>query len=310
MTQKQKNEQVSISFHYIERRGDNDDSPLVKLTTTEFDTIFSELSKLQTQDVTSPDIIEMLKFHNSVIVKNAERVNPQTIAGVFENSYWGHSFRNSDKGDISAESLNYRPFFFLLYLSDSGRLYIVCQYLGNFGGYTALKNAVLRAIKNKTDLQLHSFNMFLAQIEKLVPTEVIFDVAKKSEAISGKNVFSQKVAIALKDKEKSGDYEAGIKDGILSLFRLPNAQIRSELAKFLKDNELMSIADDELENCRVIATINKKQITIHMLDGSNRASKFPVDVPLDKDGHPEYTPLKNEAIKLLKDKIISRKENV
>lgn len=311
---KYKNEDVSVSFHHIERRDVEDETLLVKITKDEFSAIYEGLANLLNDNNETPDKIEKLKSGNIAIIKKVEKIDDRKICGIFESSYWGHSFRNSQKGNISAESLNHRPFLFLLYLSKSGRVYLACQYLGNYGGYIAMKSTVETLFSNKKNLRFFSFNVSLVQIERLIPTEVIFNVAKQSESISGKNVYGQKMAVALKDKANSAEYQKGIKEKILSLVKNPfeNSQekIRRQLAKFLKDNSLLDIEDCDLEDCRVIAKVDNKKITIQIMDGSNYATRYPVLVPKKADGHPQYEPLKAETLKLLEEKIISRKENV
>jgi hypothetical protein len=306
----QNKERVSLSFHYMDCVDKSDESKKIAITHDEFTGIYKGLSLHRSREEDYVKINQFTKIRDLINIKMVERIDSRTIAGLFENPYTGHSFRNTDKGHISASSLNYRPFVFLLYLADSGRLYIACQYLGNYGGYTGIKSLIESLINSKNKFYFHSFNMFLVNMNNLIPKEVIFQVSKKPKNINGHNVFGQSVGIVLKDREKDEGYQNGVKSQILSLFRSPQDKIRRELKKFLSANELMSIRDDELEDCRVIVEMNKKRVTINMLEENNYATKYVIDVPLEPNGHPNYSLVVDAAIKTLREEIISQNENV
>ena len=311
MSKYNKNERVSVSFHFLERKDAENDGQIVAITQSEFDSVYAGLDNLLKDNGNeTPEKTEELKAGNLVIVKRLEKLNNRQFCGIFENSYWGHSFRNSKKGEIAADSLNYRPFFFLMYLAESGKVYLACQYLGNYGGYSAMKHTVAKVINNNKNLTFCSFNMFLAQMDKLVPTEVLFDVYRRAKTINGKNTQEQKIAITLKLDAGATTNQLEVQNKILPLLGKPQDKIRAELSKFMTSSELMSINDDELSNCRVIAKINDSTTTIHLLDESNFATKFPVTVDLDNNGHPIYEKIKSEALKLLSEKIITGAEDV
>ncbi len=82
------------------------------------------------------------------------------------------------------------------------------------------------------------------------------------------------------------------------------------MASLLKENDLIEVNDEDVQDCKVIALLNGKLKTIHMLDDSNFATRYPLDVQLNSDGHPEYAPLKEKAIALLKREIVALREDV
>src|SRR5688572_7219133 len=71
----------------------------------------------------------------------------------------GHSYRNSSKGEISADSINQRRFHFLLYLAESGRVYIGTQYLGNFGAYEPLRRTIIELFSGSQAIHSHTFRV-------------------------------------------------------------------------------------------------------------------------------------------------------
>lgn len=133
---KKKKEQVSISFHYLCRRNeeDSDDETQIPLSNNEFEDIFSGLDELRIHSINDKEYIDKISIRNEAAISSIEKLNPRTVCGIFRAPYSGHSFENSEKGKISASSVSFRPFFFMLYLAESGRLYIASQYLGNYGG--------------------------------------------------------------------------------------------------------------------------------------------------------------------------------
>jgi hypothetical protein len=46
------------------------------------------------------------------------------------------------------------------------------------------------------------------------------------------------------------------------------------------------------------------------LDENSYATRFPVETPMNNEGHPEYEPLKKAVFRLFAEEIVSRKENV
>lgn len=312
MNKKHKNEEVSISFHYLKREKDSDTEKKEELAFTkdEFEGIHQGLLDIKKLDVTEDEIMDELRFRKLAKIEKIEKTDNRTVTGIYKASYWGHSYENSLKGIIPADSLNLRPFFFMLYLSESGRIYLASQYLGNYGGYTAIKNSVISKLANKHGVVSCSFNIGNLNIESAISKEVEITYSRKSKHITGKNIFGKTGALSFRKENKNDGFESIINDKFLSLRSKPHNEIRKHISSLLKESNLMEINDDEIENCKVIALINGSRKVIQLLEGNNYATRFPVNILMNDDGHPVYETLKQEATKLLVNEIISRKEDV
>lgn len=131
---KSKFEEVSVSFHYLDRYDIKNDRE-IPITTEEFKDITNGFKSLSMVKEIDKDYELLIKSKSRVKVLKCEDVIVDlSICGLYEAGYWGHEYRNLSVGKITADSLNLRPFFFLLYLSKSGKIYIASQYLGNYGG--------------------------------------------------------------------------------------------------------------------------------------------------------------------------------
>lgn len=130
---RRKREAVSVSFHYLTKetkdtKGAIDCQPFSE---QEFAALCDCILKLQPLDLTDEKIKDQMRLKNMVPLELPEPINDRSLFGVYRASYWGHAYENTERGMIPADSLSLRPFFYLLYLSESGRIYIGSQYLTN-----------------------------------------------------------------------------------------------------------------------------------------------------------------------------------
>lgn len=317
MARKSKREQVTVSFHYLVREElDSDNEKVfIPFTSEEFEKIYLELDRQKNPTLSDSQLEEEIKSSSRAIIQSVEKVTvgsieDKFISGKYQAPYWGHSFENSQKGKISADSLNFRSFFFLLYLSDTGRIYIASQYLGNYGGYIALRTTIISCLKNRKGIKPHSFSTDGFNLKNAVPKELKVTVSEKTKDITKRNSFNQKVAFSFTKTKGDDLFQKQIENSLLSNIHEPKDKIIRKLVEMLSNNDLVEVSDEDIDGCDVIVRWNKGYKTVHLLDGINYASKFPVDVAIDNDGHPHYEPLKHATIGLLKEEVISRKEDV
>jgi hypothetical protein len=112
--------------------------------------------------------------------------------------------------------------------------------------------------------------------------------------------------IVFKKGRKDEEFSPIISDRLLSRFGQGEASLRKAVADLMNESELLDVNDDDIEDCTVIANLNGKRHTIHMFENGSFATKFPIAVPMNSDGHPLAEPTKSSMLKLLKDEIISR----
>lgn len=313
MNNKSKNETVSLSFHYLarEKRKENGDTETTAISQQEFDNLFVELKKLEYVDMSVEQNDEKIRYRQLVIINKIEKINTRLISGIYKTSYWGHSYENSVHGKIPADSINFRPFYFLLYLSDTGRVYLASQYLGNYGGYGAIRNTVTSFFNDKNEIVANSFNFCNVTLKDAKPKSVEIKYSRTSDNIIGGNTYTRFGSISFKKMSKNDGFEDNISKDFLAHSKKPQQEIKKTIAEVLQNGGLMDAKDIDIEDCVIVVQLpNNKRKYIHLLDESSFATRFPVDVRLDKDGHPEYEPLKKEAQELLTKQIISKKENV
>jgi hypothetical protein len=186
--------------------------------------------------------------------------------------------------------VNQRDFNFLLYLSDDGRIFIGAQYLGYYGGYETLRYGLVRHMPEKAGVRSYSFRRDLYDPSELRAKEVQINFMKPSTSFDKDNALTRRTTIVLK-REGGTDTqfeEAVRKDLVPILTSDSDAEHRkSEIARVLADSGLMSVADDQIQNAVVIADVNGHEKRFHLVGDSAFATRFPLDVTYNKDGHPE-----------------------
>nr|WP_321359791.1 hypothetical protein [uncultured Hyphomonas sp.] len=308
-----KKEDVSVSFHYLCRLKEKGDPSkgIVPFTEDEFNGVYGALTEAKKLDMNDPETIDRIRRKRVAPIIKAVRDSPTTISGLFKASSYGHSFENNVKGDIPAESINLRPFFFQLYLSKSGRIYIASQYLGLYGGYLQIRNTVLSALPGSSSIDANSFNVAHIDLKDVEIREIEFAFSKKGNSLHSKNVFGKRGSFALHPQNGDQKFGREVRTKLLKGYPYSNAaQIKKSLTGLLKESDLLDLKDEDIDACRVLVRSNKKDRYIHLIAGIDFATRFPVDVPKNDDGHPKYEPLKDKVTKLLKDEIVAKKENV
>lgn len=307
-----KNETVSVSFHYLTREinNENGEVDIRPFLQDEFESLVETIQTKPEVDITDEKTKDRLRFRTEVPFDYPKRIDKRTFFGRFFASYWGHAYKNSDRGKIPADSVSVRPFYFMLYLSDTGRIYIASQYLGQFGGYMALLGAVREMLPEFKTVVSHSFRLGARDYTGAEPKEVKVSLSKKSESIASGNVFSQNSAVVFKKSEKNDGFESEVTKKLFPFIGREPASVRKAVASLLKESDLMDVKEEDIQDCVIFAILNGKRSPIHLLEGSNFASRFPIGVPINIDGHPKPEPTQKEMFRILKEEIVSRKEDV
>ncbi len=303
-------ESVSVSFHYFEKGirkddGSFDRSPFSK---NEFSELVNKIQAQPEPDLDNANDFDGLKFGRLVPFLDLEEIDERTLFGRFRSAYWGHSYENTEKGKIAAESLNLRDFCFLLYHSEDGCFLLGCQYLGNYGDYTSLSRTLMRHIGLGPNVQSRSFFSEAEDFKNSIPQEVRVTLSSNSKDLASSNVFNTGSMLAFKKTGKDDTFEITVRDKILSLVGQSEAAIKKQVAALLSKNELFSVADEDIRDC--VVTVRKKKSrgtkTIYLFGQSSRATKFHLDVQLDGDGLPILAIAKKKMLKKLDEEIINK----
>lgn len=308
---KTKNEVVSVSFHYLSRRLKQASGEYKEagFSEAEFHLLFQKLAARPKFDPSDEAQADRVRFRQEAPLEHLERLDGRTIFGTYEASYWGHSYRNTVRGEIPPESISLRPFHFLLYLSKSGRVYLGTQYLGQFGGYGAIERTVRDCLPADELIASSTFRLGGANFANAQPREVKVQIADRSSSIAKANQFGDSAMVIFKKKSKYDGFEGVVSDKILSHIDRPKAILKKAVAELANQSQLITVRDVDIEDCTVIALVNGKRKTINVLEEGSFATKFPIDVPLTALGHPDSPKTKAAMLKLLSNQIIARNES-
>lgn len=260
-------------------------------------------------DFDDKESVDRLRFLGEVVLLNIKRENERTIAGTFKNPYSGHAYENTHKGVIPADSVSLRPFHFLIYLSQSGKIYISAQYLGQYGGYTSLQITIRSMLPKYNDIESRTYRAESMDLHEAEAREVRVTLARKPSSITQGNVFQQSSVITFKKSNKDDGFSEEVSKKIFPFFGKPISDVKKVVAAVLNQNDLIDVNDEDIKDCNVVAKINGKMKTIYMIDDGNFATRFPINVALNKDGHPDFDPTKKAMIELLTKEIISKSED-
>lgn len=312
VARRNKKESVSVSIHYLLRIQylNNNETKLGKFTTTDLDTLERNIKSQKPVDFKDQESIDRLRYATEIIVTYLERKDTRTLIGTFENPYSGHAFKNSHRGKIPAESVSLRPFHFMLYLSESGKIYIVAQYLGLYGGYSALQSTIIKMLPGYEDIEARTYRSDSYNMAKVEAKEVRVTLSRQSDSIAKNNVFTQSSVVTFKKSSKDDGFEGEVSEKLLQHVGKKNADVQRLIADVVNQSDLIDVRDTDIQDCTIIAKVNGKQQTIYMLDDGNFATKFPINVSLNSDGHPDFGQTKAEMLKILSNQIIAKTENV
>lgn len=305
-----KNEEVSASFHSLARMKKSGDEEVVSpFTTAEFSALFAKMQAQKPFNLKLEADIERLRSRKEAPLENLELANARTITGTFRASYYGHGYDNTDKGKISAQSVNLRPFHFVLYLSESGLIYIGSQYLGLFGGYGTLRDTLIGLMPERKGIRSRSFRLGASYYKNAEPREIRVNVANKSTSINGRSSLGGKMMIALTRSSKEDILVERVKRNIIPFFGRGQSEIRHAVAGLMNQSDVIAIDDEDVIDCTVLADMNGKSTTIYMFDNGFRATRFKLEVDVDEEGHPANADTCNEILIALNDHVIKVTEN-
>ena len=308
---KRKREEATVSFHYLvrEKRAEGVAPETVPFTDEQFKSFCERLVAQPDIDLTDDATCENLKITINAPVEKCEQVNERTVFGRFRSLYSGHSYDNTDVGEVPHSSVSLRPFFFLAYLSESGRIYIGSQYLGQFGGYSALYRTLRDFLPD--GVVSHSFRHDATSYKGAKPKEIRVNFSRKPTEITDVPKFGQRGAMSFKQSSsKDEEFNTTVSTKLLAKLGQSDAVLKQAIADMLSGNELLDIRDDDIEDCTVVATVNGKNRTINVIEAGHFATRFQLEIEDYIKGHPDREKSKVAMLKLLEKQIIEKSENV
>jgi hypothetical protein len=309
----QKREEATCSFHYLvkEQRDEGKKLKIVPFTDDDFVSFCTSLIAQPDIDIKDEETCRRIKDSINAPVEKCEMIDDRTLFGRFRARYTGHAYENTDVGEIPDSSVSLRPFFFLAYLSESGRIYIGSQYLGQFGGYGKLERTLRRFIPGKERVISHSFRHNATSYIGAKPKEVRVAFSRQPKEITGTAKFGQRGAMTFKPtSSKDEQFTSTVSTNILAKLGQSNAALRKAVANMLTGNDMLSMRDEDIEDCTVVATVDGKKTTINVIEAGHFATRFPLNISTYIKGHPDKDRAQAAMLNLLKNQIIARNEIV
>lgn len=301
-------ESVSVSFHYLSQVESPDSGEEVPFTRADFDGIVDKLSKLAAKapsgELLTKEQKAELQSRDSVLFFDFEKIDKNTMFGRYKNPYWGHEYENTERGNIPADSINLRPFCFILYLSENGRIYIGTQYLGGYGGYTGLCASIISLMPKGQKVKSNSIRSDMTYLENAVPKKIFVTIAKSGSSIEDPNVFKRSTTLAFAAEGRGDNFSRSARDRILSLIGFDRKTIKEKISDQLKSSGIMSVSDDNIRECSILVSQNGKDSMIYMLGDGGFATKYPLSVSIGPGGHPDRDEAKTKMIELLSERVI------
>lgn len=310
MARKKKKEAISVTFHYLDRQivGEDEAIEVRGFTEQEYTDLVDKLKSLPKLDIYSDEFKKLIRSTNRVPIQDIELLADSVCFGLYKGVYTGHSYDNTEKGKISADSMNLRPFYFLLYLSEAGRLYIGAQYLGHYGSYVELRETIKAFLPDKKTIAAHSFRLDSFAMQNLEAKEVRIKISK-SKDLASDNVFDDGALVAFRKTNRDDNFEGEVAKRLLPFMGTDKDKVQKAVQGILKESRLVDVNDEDIADCTIIGQVNGQRKTVFMLQPGLFATQFPISATLNGDGHPVYAETKKAMIDYLTDHIISKKED-
>lgn len=313
MPRRNRKDKVTVSFHYLIRvvEGPDGEPKNAPFTAAEFKKAMERVAATPPIDTSTQEGVDKLRFSSTAPVEDVVEVEPELYFGKYKGIYTGHTYHNTAKGEIPYNSASVRNFYFIAYRSKaSGRIYIATQYLGQFGDYTGLRNTIARAFSEKKGIDSRSFRNSSTSFEKVKAKEIIIEYMKPGANAGSANSFGKISTIVLKRSGDGAEFAAATRKRLFSLFQSPKDKIKAEVAKILKEDQLIAVSDNDILDCIVLAEVDGRDTKYYFINDSNRATHFELAVGLNVHGHPDVDQLRTAMREMLKGRILKKSENV
>ncbi|MDO6416601.1 hypothetical protein Q4F19_19615 [Sphingomonas sp. BIUV-7] len=295
---------ASVSFHFLQRETEDRNGSIIPYTTDEFDFLCSGIENQPWPDFDDEAQKERLRIGTLVPLRNFERVNSRIASGTFQTSYSGHAYHNTEKGKISAQSLNQREFLYVLYLSDDGKIFVGAQYLGNYGGYETLKWGLTRHLHSRAGLRSYSFRRDIHEAHTIRPKEIRINIMASGRLDQDNVLTKKRVVVLQRSGGKDEAFEEAAREVFLPFVSSDDPGKIAALGQMLSANHLMSADDEDVQNCVLIADVDGREKRFHVIGDSQFATKLHLSVPYNIDGHPEYSVTAQAMVSMLHSQII------
>jgi len=308
-----KREEATCSFHSFvrEKRIDDNNNEQIPFTADDFASFCDHLMSQPEVDLRDEQTRNRIKTSLYAPVEHCEIIDDRTIFGRFRAPYTGHSYENTDVGEVPESSVSLRPFFFIAYFAEDGKIYVGSQYLGTFGGWGKLERTLRSFFPKDYRVVSYAYRHSASSYAGAKPKEVRVNFSRRPKEITGKAAFGQRGAMTFKQmSNEDSTFKITVTESILANIGKPTAVIKKAVSDMLSDNEMLSLRQEDIEDCTVVATVDGKTTTINVIESGHFATRFPLGIVDYIKGHPDKNKAKAAMAALLDSQIISRSERV
>lgn len=308
MAKRHRNNLITASFHYLVKTTRNDLDPENPIegpfTVTEFQRIVSRISDKNPLDESDPAVITRIKSGEDLPFSGHEEVNEGLHFGNFDGAYYGQQYRNNLLGVISADSLNLRPFYYLITRLRDGRILVGATYHGQFGDYEGLRRCLAYLLRGSNyRIISRSITSVTDEIGDGVPTELRLTYWNANNRPERRGIFSKTGVIAIKNTEFGDGFQEEVKK-IANNARGDERARRRAIASVVSQGDRITLDDDDILGCSAIVRTHGRTTTIYFLGGNNMATKYRLNVDVNGAGVPDRNQVRDEMVRIMRQRIM------
>tara|TARA_B100001778_G_scaffold332956_1_gene340388 strand:- start:862 stop:1797 length:936 start_codon:yes stop_codon:yes gene_type:complete len=307
MAKKSRNNIVTTSFHYLVKTTRNEKDPQSPVETGferhEFQRVVKRISDPAPLNDRDANVIERIKAGTDLPFGEHEVVDGYLHFGRFDGAYYGQQFRNNQLGIISADSLNLRPFHYLITHLRDGKILVGVTYHGQFGDYDGMSKCLMHILRGNYNIASRTLRSLSGEIGDGVPVEIKLTYRRPDDRPERQHLFGRSGVIAIKNTEFGDDFadQVGV---VADRVRGDIRRRKQILADIVNNGELLELSDDDIIGCTAVVRENGRTRTIYLLGENNFATKFLLNVQVDVNGVPRQNEVRDEMIRVLRDKIM------
>ncbi len=307
MAKKQKNNQISVSFHLLVKQLPNEEDPRhpveVPFSQQDFSRLLARLRDDEQINVRDPEVIKRIKLGIDLPFSNFQEPDIGLYFGNFEGAYYGQKYRNNVHGEISAESLNLRSFCYLVTFLRDGTILLGVTYNGQFGDYEGIRRCFSHILRGNHVVSSRTIRSLATELGAGDPIAIKVTYRRAGGRPERRSLFGRTGDIAIRNAEFGEGFGEYVRD-IANRARGDVEARRRVIADILNDSEMIQVDDNEVVGCTAIVRENKRTRTVYILGENNFATKFPLDVNVNADGVPDYDQVRTQVTHVMRQYVI------
>lgn len=313
MSKYQKKEIANVAFNRFARFKENDGELIEVLPEQGLTNLKAQLEGYKALDHKDEKIFAALRTGKYVEINSVEFLNNTTLFGSFMGAYSGHVVKNSKVGVITADSINFRPFFFLIHRDKDGNLIVGVQYLGPFGDFTGLRNLILKLLPSSKNIRIRPIVSDLGHADLSNISKVEIELRNNAKNAFDNGFGNAASAFVLKREASDPQFTQTAQTLFTKILALADPlDQRKELAKIVNKHPSFDVDEGDILDCSLLATVNKSTVTIRVFEEGFRASRHQMEVSYhpagaEWEGHPQGNDCKKAMWKLLIEKVFGHK---